>query len=70
MNELYELRQALRRACACCGVRIVEGFDAEFVRAGLCPTCRGVDEGRMGKTGDVLDRVHLSHRCPVARRKP
>lgn len=63
MNEsVNDLRAALRSSCGCCGITVT-GFDAEFIRRGLCATCRGFDD-RLGVT-DVLDKVHLRKSCPA-----
>ena len=60
------LRRALDRSCGCCGITVL-GFDTEFVRVGLCGTCRGLPENSLGVSGaDMLDRVHLSRKCPVS----
>ena len=71
MNTLAtnNMRSALRRLCGCCSITVT-GFDTEFVRLGLCGTCRGLAENSLGVSGaDMLDRVHLSRKCPVNRQE-
>lgn len=62
---MNDLRTALRRQCGCCGITVT-GFDDDFVRLGLCGTCRGLAENSLGVSGaDMLDRVHLRKSCPA-----
>jgi hypothetical protein len=64
-----EIRSAIRRCCGCCGVTVL-GFDDGFVMTGLCSTCRGSPQNTLGASGaDMLDRVHLSSKCPVNRQE-
>lgn len=60
-----DLRAAIRRSCGCCGLTVL-GFDEEFVRRGLCSTCRGSTQNSLGASGaDMLEKAHLSRKCPV-----